>query len=216
MNHDSENGRSTRERLIEAAREVFAEKGFHKATVRDIVGQADANLNAVNYHFGDKMGLYLAIMEGAQLTFDRDNDLATARDVSLAPSRRLHAFIRSFLQQALLKTRQPQIGRLMMMEMHEPTEALDVMVERFIRPRFELLVSIIQAITDGLPREKAELCAESVVGQCLHLMHGQPIISRLMPHLTYTPENIEELASHIAEFSLAALEHLNVESGSPR
>ena len=47
-----------RERLLWAAGEIFAEKGCRAATVREIVGQAGANIAAVNYYFGDKVRLY--------------------------------------------------------------------------------------------------------------------------------------------------------------
>ncbi len=50
----------TRQRVLEAAGEVFAEKGFERATIREIVERAGANLNAVNYYFRDKHGLYVA------------------------------------------------------------------------------------------------------------------------------------------------------------
>lgn len=217
MAHMNGSNGSTRERLLEAAGRVFAEKGFHKATVRAIVGRAEANLNAVNYHFGDKTGLYLAVMEYAHQAIDRDRDLEEARDQTLSASRRLHAFIRSFLKRGLSSARQPHIGRLMAMEMSEPTAALDMVVERFIRPRFQLLIAIVREIAgEELPQEKVELCAESIVGQCMHLMHGRPIVTRLIPHMTFAPEHIEELVRHIAAFSLAALEHLKVPCGSTR
>ena len=49
----------TKERLMEVAGQVFAEKGFRDATVREICQRAGANLAAVNYHFGDKERLYI-------------------------------------------------------------------------------------------------------------------------------------------------------------
>ena len=48
----------TKARLLDAAGQEFAEKGFEGATVRAICDRARVNLAAVNYHFGDKEMLY--------------------------------------------------------------------------------------------------------------------------------------------------------------
>ena len=59
--HNS-NSIETEKRLLEAAGEIFAHYGYRAATVRQICEKAGANLAAVNYHFGDKEGLYLAVL----------------------------------------------------------------------------------------------------------------------------------------------------------
>ena len=49
---------TTKKRLLQAAAEIFAAKGFRDATVAEICEAAGANIAAVNYHFGDKSKLY--------------------------------------------------------------------------------------------------------------------------------------------------------------
>ena len=53
----------TRERLLKAAERLIAERGYKKVTVRDICRAARANVAAVNYHFGDKEGLYRELLQ---------------------------------------------------------------------------------------------------------------------------------------------------------
>ena len=55
-------GARTQERLLEAAGQIFADVGYRAATVRQICQKAGANVAAVNYYFGDKEGLYLAVL----------------------------------------------------------------------------------------------------------------------------------------------------------
>ncbi len=53
----------SREQLIEAARKVFAEKGFDGATVKELAERAGVNISLVSYYFGGKEGLYTACIE---------------------------------------------------------------------------------------------------------------------------------------------------------
>ena len=54
---------NTRDRLIKVAMEMFAESGYDKTSVRELARKADANIAAINYHFGGKEGLYQAVLE---------------------------------------------------------------------------------------------------------------------------------------------------------
>lgn len=49
---------NTREKILHIAHGLFAEKGFNGVSVREIAKEADVNIAAINYHFGNKETLY--------------------------------------------------------------------------------------------------------------------------------------------------------------
>ncbi|AYC33438.1 TetR/AcrR family transcriptional regulator [Pseudomonas cavernae] len=51
----------TVERILDAAEQLFAEKGFAETSLRSITSKAGVNLAAVNYHFGSKKALIQAV-----------------------------------------------------------------------------------------------------------------------------------------------------------
>ncbi|MER6948460.1 TetR family transcriptional regulator [Nonomuraea sp. NPDC000554] len=55
---------ATRQRLLSAARALFAEHGYEQVTVRQIAAAADANIALVGRYFGSKAGLFGAVLEG--------------------------------------------------------------------------------------------------------------------------------------------------------
>ena len=56
-------GAETRERVLDVAERLFADSGFVSTSLRDITNEAGVNLAAVNYHFGSKEALLVAILE---------------------------------------------------------------------------------------------------------------------------------------------------------
>ncbi len=68
MHSESKRSRDTCQRLLDAACAVFAEKGYHEATIAEICEKAGANIAAVNYHFGGKETLYVRAWK---LAFER-------------------------------------------------------------------------------------------------------------------------------------------------
>ncbi|MEY2689427.1 MAG: hypothetical protein RL375_3626 [Pseudomonadota bacterium] len=54
---------SSRERLLHAALRLFASQGYARTSTREIAEAAEANLAAISYYFGDKAGLYRALLD---------------------------------------------------------------------------------------------------------------------------------------------------------
>jgi AcrR family transcriptional regulator len=196
----------TRTRLIEAAGEVFAEHGYQSATVREICAQAGANVAAVNYHFRDKMGLYVAVMENS-LCAAPPADVRALLEKSVTPEDALRQMIHRMLQRMYSK-REPGGWhvRIMAHELAQPTAALDRVVAEVIEPSFAAMREIIGRIL-GLPPDDdtTRLCALSVVSQVVHYAHAQPVIVRIWPQFELTQERLEQIAAHITTFSLCSL-----------
>lgn len=89
---------NTRNRILNAASDVFVEKGFRGTTIRDICAAADANVAAVNYHFGDKRRLYSQVLAKWMEDFVAIGDLTKGITSESTPVERLRAYIRSELK----------------------------------------------------------------------------------------------------------------------
>jgi AcrR family transcriptional regulator len=204
----------TRQRLLEAGGEVFAEQGFRHATVREICRRARANVAAVNYHFGDKEGLYVAVIEYAHARAMENLPLDRLEREDIPAAARLHAFIHHVMFQLFDAGMPAWRVKLMAWEMIEPTAALDGLVEKIILPMQQRLELIVQELLGaGATEARTRLCQLSIIGQCLHHRHAQPVIKRLFPQQQYGPEDLKALADHITRFSLGAIQGL-VEVGT--
>lgn len=206
-----DNHSGTHQRLLEAAGEVFAEHGFREATVRDICSRAGANVAAVNYHFGDKEGLYAALLQFAFDQSVRKYPPTLGLTDGATPEQRLHAFVRSFLFRIFDSGRMAWHEKLMAREIANPTKAFDAVIEQSVKPMFGILAAIV---TDLLPAGAnplaIRLCSTSVVGQVLHYFFARSVITRLNPQLTFSEESLDMLAAHITRFSLAAIRNYAV------
>jgi AcrR family transcriptional regulator len=197
----------TRLRLLQAAGEVFAEQGFRKATIRDICSRADANIAAVNYHFGDKEKLYASVLQHwlgeALKKYPPDGNLPP----DAPATERLGAFVRSWLFRMLGEGMPAWHGKLMAREMSEPTAGFELLMSESARPMAQRLNAIVKELLDpGVDDRTVRDCGLSVAGQCCFYRHAHEMIRRLYPDHKTAPADIEHLAEHVTRFSLAAIQ----------
>ena len=196
--------KDTREKLLNAALDVFAEQGYRAATIQEIVDRAGTNIAAINYHFRDKANFYAeVVVYGLEQTRDQQPDFST---VSNDPREQLRAFVYWFLHLSLGFDRESLMDQIHMQEMLQPSPVLDKVVEKLIRPTHMKLRSIVTAL---LPANATEDMIRrhcfSIIGQCNLYRLGKPIITRLYPDIELNEQKVETLAQHIARVSLAGL-----------
>jgi len=202
----SEGQDDPRGRILSAAGQEFAEKGFEATTIRDICTLATVNVAAVNYYFGDKHRLYIASVRHAHE--ERSQQVPLPEWVEgTQPVKKLRDFVGNMLQRMLGFDHPPWQVRLMLREILHPTDACRELVEDYIRPHFTVLCSILNELTDG-EMSPAELrrIGLSVVGQCfLYRAAGDVVGMLIPPNEKKNLHNPVDLADYITSFCLAAL-----------
>lgn len=205
---------TTRERLLKAGMEQFATKGFEKTTVRDICKQADANLNAIKHHFGDKWELYLAVLEHCRTT----GGPSIVPDIPLDASaeKQLHLFVHSVVK-TMFKRRQSSVAKfgfqLMMRELQNPTGALQIGMKFVILPHWKRLNSILEKLLpEGIDEVSQHLLAFSVIGQINSYRFNEPIMKFVISKTEYDRISAKRVAEHITRVTLAAARSYHSES----
>ena len=201
----------TRERVVAAASTLFAERGFHGTTVRDIAQRARVNLAAGHYHFGSKETLYLEVLRaqfadvmaelehrGARLAGRKRPGRAALRDL-------LRTRVAATLE--LLLGPPPGLhGTLMMREMCDPSAALPDIVEQFIQPHKRDLEAIVAALLPRLGREQVERCVFSIVGQVFFYRQMEPALRVMLARRVLDRAWLLATAAHITDFSLGGMD----------
>lgn len=195
----------TREALVDAAVRLFAASGFRRVTVRAICREAGANVAAVNYHFGDKLGLYREVLERG-LAILRETTDAAVRAGEGRPARdKLRAYVEVAAAQALAPARHRWLHESMMREMADPTPALSAIVDRGLRPRVAYLARIVGELMACPPDDVRVLaCVTSIQAQIL-MLRPNPIGDRLRTAFRVPRADARRAAAHITRFSLAGI-----------
>jgi TetR/AcrR family transcriptional regulator, regulator of cefoperazone and chloramphenicol sensitivity len=202
---------TTRDRLLEAAATLFAERGFQGTKVRDIAVRAGVNLAAGNYHYGSKKALYLEVLRAQFAAIQAELERHGAR-----PEGDLTRLTRSALEQVLrnrfgvllnlLMGPPPSLhATLMQRELCDPSEALPVIVDEFILPMLRDTEAIVAHLAPGLDAAQIQRCAFSVMGQALFYRFTMPATLRIWEMRQYPRGLADTLADHITEFSLGGL-----------
>ncbi len=203
---------ATRDRLLEAAERLFAEKGYDGTSLREITSAAGCNIASVNYHFGGKENLYLQVFQ-RRLAHLRDLRIGRLARVleeageAATPELVLATFTSAFLEPLADEGGGRQLMELMAREMLDPHLPRSVFVEGMIEPVRRSLAEALERVTPGLDHETALLCVHSVVGQLVHVIHHERFL-----HGTATgpwpTEELQRMAEHIARFSAGGVRAL--------
>ena len=200
-----EHAGTTRARLLEAAAEIFAEAGYHQAQIRRICARAGANIALVNYHFGDKLGLYTEVLRHSVRSGHVDairgalNQSGSAEDI-------LRAIIKARMRGMSTGDLADRQFRIFIHELAHPTAAMGRVIDDVVRPIYNRVLELVGRMIGRAPDdEKTRLCAYSVMGQMMLYALAGPVVQRLWPGLKMSSGQLDRIADHIGDFSLAYL-----------
>ncbi len=206
--------KSVRERLLDAAEELFCEHGFEGASIRDIAASADCNIASVNYYFGGKDKLYTEVWH-RQLIQMRDARLQSIEQVLSESGGKpsledlLRSFANAFIGPLVDESRGRRFIKLMAREMIDRHLPQNMFLEEMIIPVMTALRQALLRTCPGLEESKAQLVILSIVGQLIHTIgantmfeqSGKPESAKFdLPEF-----DLPEVVDHIVKFSAAGI-----------
>jgi len=197
-------GQATRERLLEAAGELFGADGYGQTTAKAIADRAGVSLTLINYHFDGREGLYRAVLIEAHRRLGDLSDLRDLAESELPPAAKLRGLIYGLVR--LATKRQPGWHvNVLAKEILAPSVSFPVLFEAEVPPKLAIIKQILSAIT-GIPADDPALvrCVISVLAPCSMLL----IAARGAPGPLDEVRRMPRAATvaHLHTFALAGLD----------
>ena len=206
----ADRGERARTRLLLEASRIFSEKGYAKASTRKICEAARLNPAAIHYHFGDKDGLYRAVLLvpihgiAAQLAgFD---------DPALKLTESLHHLLRGFVGEDGAATPGADDGvRLYLREMIEPTPVFAAAAAQHIGPVHEaiarLLARHIGLPTNSEPDEDVHRLVFALIAMAHDYCMSRQFMQALAPRLLGGPDALQRARERLVDWGVALVAH---------
>lgn len=195
-----------RQRILNAATQVFADKGLGGARTRDIARLAGVNVASVHYYFGTKEELYQRVI---QPIFTRVVDrLKGASQSSGDPRRCIEAVVEVYFD---LLGEHPELPRLMMWELVDGGVALEKVIKPLLKEE-EILVSerLRQVFQKGQkmgmfkPHNPSQAVI-SLVALCVFPFFAGGLINTFFPGQALDAEFMAERRRHIKDLIISGL-----------
>ncbi len=186
-------GQATRQRLLEVACQMFAERGYADTTSKEICERAGTPLASVNYHFGSRDALYAAVLVEAHNRVASLDDIVRVTQGPGSPRQRL-AVLLGFVVDLAARSNDPWALRLLLREIMSPSAAVPVLVDKAVRPKAALLLGLMGEVL-GLPADhpSVQRAIAFTVLPCFFLLLAPPQIARrVLPALTTQHEDLKQ------------------------
>jgi len=198
-----------KQRVLEAAEELFAKHGFESVSIRDITSQCGANVAAINYHFGGREKLVTEVMLRyiEPINEERLARLDAARQRWGGKAVPVEELIDAFVRPLVTRVKKSELSERLFYKLcgrvfSEHIDSLPAEVEAQFAP---VLNRFYKAFANSLPElEKEELIwrFHFMVGGMIYLMSHQDMLQRMTHGDSGTP-SMEASIGRFIRFSSA-------------
>ena len=224
----SEEKQKTKDRLLDAAENLFASKGFDDVSIRELAAAADVNVAAVNYHFQGKDNLFQQVIL-RRFVVQRDNTLKALEGILSDTTHKpgISLVIQTLVEEYLKGTlSSPGGGSFMLLVAREMQSqnhhGSTIFLKEMVMPVFRAYSMALTDVRPSLRQEKINWIMASIVGQIHHFImrwHKKKsfdaqsdevqIMVRVFPALGLSVDDyITQVTNHITAFSTAAIDSL--------
>lgn len=195
-------GFEARNRLLDAALALFAEKGFSKTSTREIALAAQVNIASISYYFGDKAGLYRAVFTDPRCNPNLPPD--SIADTSLSLQQAMQRLMGSFLDPLKQGDLMQHCMKLHFREMLEPTGIWQEEIDSNIKPAHAALVSVLCRHL-GLAKADDDIhtLAFSITGLGVMLHIGCDVVTTIRPQLVASHAALDRYCDRLVAYALA-------------
>ncbi|HVN50933.1 MAG TPA: TetR/AcrR family transcriptional regulator [Acidimicrobiales bacterium] len=187
---------ATRQRILAAALDLFADRSYDGASTRDIAQRAGVSQPSVNYHFRTKHELWCAAVDGL---FDELDAAMRARLDGLRgvdDLTRAELMVREFIA---FSASHPQLHRIITQESKTDGERVDWLVERHVRPLYEMTAGLFERLVEQgvLPDVPVPILYYILTGAGPTIFVLAPECRRLAGFDPLTPEAVQAHADAV-------------------
>jgi len=195
---------TAKQRIIDAAGPIFAQKGFHSTTVREICASAKVNHAAINYYFGSKENLYkeiVASLGSLMALWDQESELSPpAKGGSF--EERLRELVSRRAEEIFACEMSQWKIQLMIREIHDPTPICGRSLQKTVADDYQKFYRFLdEYFAPDTPDNLRWKCTFTMLGTLVHFKASDWLVRELVPEAMrqehFQPE-------HIADFVVDA------------
>jgi AcrR family transcriptional regulator len=190
-------------RLLDVAEELFCEKGFEGTSIRDITSEAKCNVASVNYHFGGKEKLYIAMFRrymNKLISTQIENIHKVMNTDRPTLEQLLETLVTSGLRSLTDSNSERPLLMMMVREILNPHLKKAVVVDELVGKFLRVLSDAIVRLCPGLKPDAGLLCVYSIDGLVLHVLLFSDYYYEYCPKL-----KLDDLIKHIVHFTIAGI-----------